>query len=130
MARNQSGFSHDLDDVTATAAEINGVCDVSAKTQAITAAGAITVDGSIDRVTLAGGAYAITLAAPSAAMRGRMLTIEYIGGDTDEVTLALTNVQGGSQATSAAFNADNETLILVGGLAKWNVIKEVGVTLS
>lgn len=99
-------------------------------TQAITAAAAVTVDGTINRVTLAGGAYAITLAAPSAAMRGKLLTIEYIEGDTDAVTLALTNVQGGSAATSALFNADNETLILVGGLAKWNVVKEVGVTLS
>lgn len=116
--------------ITATAAEINNAADISAQTQAITAAAAITVDGTIDRVTLAGGAYAITLAAPSAAMRGKMLTIEYIGGDTDAVTLALTNVQGQSSGTTATFNADNETLILVGGLAKWNVIKEVGVTMS
>lgn len=99
-------------------------------TQAIVAAGAVTVDGTINRATLAGGAYAITLAAPSAAMKGKLLTIEYIGGDTDAVTLALTNVQGQSSGTTATFNADNETLILVGGEAKWNVIKEVGVTMS
>lgn len=99
-------------------------------TQAITAAAAITVDGTINRVTLAGGAYAITLAAPSAAMRGKTLTIEYIGGDTDAVTLALTNVQGQSSGTTATFNADNETLVLVGGLAKWNVVAEVGVTFA
>lgn len=116
--------------ITATAAEINNAADDSLHTQAITAAAAVTVDGTINRATLAGGAYAITLAAPSAAMRGKLLTIEYIGGDTDAVTLALTDVQGQSSGTTATFNADNETLILVGGQAKWNVIKEVGVTMA
>jgi len=116
--------------ITATAAEINNAADDSAHTQAIVAADAITVDGTINRVTLSGGAYAFTLAAPSAAMKGKLLTIEYIGGDTDADTLALTNVQGGSAATTATFNADNETLILVGGEAKWNVLVEIGVTLS
>lgn len=116
--------------ITATAAEINNAADDSLHTQAITAATAVLVDGSINRATLTGGAYAITLAAPSAAMKGKILTIEYIGGDTDANTLALTNVQGGSAATTATWNADNETLILVGGEAKWNVLAEIGVTLS
>ncbi len=100
------------------------------RTQAITAAADVTVDGTIDRVTLSGGAYAIILAAPSAAMKGKLLTIEYVGGDTDAVTLALTNVQGQSSGTTATFNADNETLILVGGDDKWNVVGEVGVTFA
>lgn len=119
-----------LTGVTATAAELNNAADDSLHTQALVGAGAITVDGSINHVTLSGGAYAFTLAAPSAAMRGKLLTIEYIGGDTDADTLSLANVQGGSAATTASFNADNETLILVGGVAKWNVVKEIGVTLS
>lgn len=101
------------------------------QTQAITAAGAITVDGTINRVTVTNAVNgAITLAAPSAAMKGKLLTIEYIGAGTNATTLALTNVQGGSAATSASFNAAGETLILVGGESKWNVIKEVGVTLA
>lgn len=116
--------------ITATAAEINNAADVSLHTQAITAAAAVTVDGTINRATLAGGAYAITLAAPSAAMRGKLLTIEYIGGDTDAVTLDATNIQGNSVGTTYTFNADNETLILVGGQAKWNVVKEIGVTIA
>lgn len=99
--------------------------------QSLTGAAAIAVDGSVSVASIdSGGAYAITLAAPSAAMRGKTLVIEYSQGATDAVTLALTNVQGGSAATSASFNADNETLILVGGESKWNVIKEVGVTLT
>lgn len=119
-----------LDGVTATAAEINAFCDQSAGVQAITGAGAVTVDGTINRATLSGGAYAITLAAPDAAAVGKFLIIEYVGGDTDEVTLALTNVIGGSAATSAAFNADDEALLLYGLANKWLVVKEVGVTLT
>lgn len=101
------------------------------RTQAITAAGAVTVDGTVNRVTVTNAVNgAITLAAPSTAMKGKLLTIEYIGSGTNDTTLALTNVQGGSAATTATFNAANETLILVGGELKWNVLKEVGVTLS
>lgn len=101
------------------------------QTQAITAAGAVTVDGTVNRATLAGGAYAITLAAPSAAMRGKTLVIEYIGGDTDAVTLSVgSTIQGNSAGSTYTFNADNETLVLVGGQAKWNVVKEVGVTIA
>lgn len=117
--------------LTATDTEINNVCDNSARLQTITATGAVTVDGTIGVAVIAsGGAYAITLDAPSAAMRGRLLVIEYSQGGTDAVTLALTNVQGGSASTTATFNADNETLILVGGESKWNVVAEIGVTLS
>ena len=117
--------------ITATAAEINNAADDSLHTQAIVAAGAVTVDGTINRVTVTNAVNgAITLAAPSAAMKGKLLTIEYIGAGTNNTTLALTNVQGGSAATTATFNAANETLILVGGQLLWNVVKEVGVTLS
>lgn len=101
------------------------------KIQAISAPGPVTVDGSIDIVTVNDSVNgAITLAAPSNAMRGRILTIEYIGAGTNATTLALTNVQGGSAATTATFNAAGETLVLIGGASKWNVLKEVGVTLS
>lgn len=101
-------------------------------TQAITAAGtAVIVDGTINRVTLTNAINgAFTLAAPSAAMKGKMLIIEYIGAGTNNATLALTNVQGGSASTTATFNLLAETLILVGGDTKWNVIKEIGVTLT
>lgn len=100
-------------------------------TQAIVAPGAITVDGTVNRVTVTNAVNgAITLAAPAAGAIGKMLTIEFIGAGTNNTTLALTNVQGGSAATTATFNAANETLILVAGALKWNVIKEVGVTLA
>jgi hypothetical protein len=46
------------------------------------------------------------------------------------LTMALTEVQGGSAATTASFDAVGETLTLVAGTLKWNVIGESGVTLS
>ena len=119
-----------LDGLTATAAELNGMCDVSAYTQAITAAGAVTADGSKRYVTLAGGAYAITLAAPAATAYGKSLVITYVGGDTDAVTLANTNMVGGSAGSTYTFNADNETLVLTAILGKWLVVKEHGVTIA
>ncbi len=117
--------------VNATAAELNAFCDQSAGVQAITGAAAITADGTINRVTLTGGAYAFTLAVPGAAAVGKFLCIEYIGGDTDADTLSLANVTGGSAATTASFNADGEGLLLFGTALKWVVVKEFGgVTMS
>lgn len=128
MPQNTSGFTYHLDGVTATAAEINGVCDKNV--QALAAAGAITADGTVNRCTIAGGAYAATLAAPSGQAIGNFLCIEYIGGDTDAVTLANTNMVGGSAGTTYTFNADRETLLLFGLADKWLVVKESGVTIA
>lgn len=116
-------------DLTVTAAELNQL-DLSAKTQTITAAGAIDLDATHVKITgPASSTYAVTLAAPTTA--GIVKVIEMIGTtSTNAVTLALTNVAGGSAATSASFNAANETLVVVSGAGKWNVIGESGVTLS
>lgn len=120
-----------LDSLTATKVELQNECDISAQLQAITAAGAVTVDGTKRRVTLSGGAYAITLAVPSAAAIGAVLVIEYAGGDTDAVTLALTNVIGESGGTTATFNADGEGMVFIGTTLGWVVLKEFGgVTLA
>lgn len=120
-----------LDSLTATKAEIQNVADVSAQLQAVTEAGAITVDGTIRRAELSGGAYAITLAVPGAAAIGAILVIEYAGGDTDAVTLALTNVIGESGGTTATFNADGEGMVLIGTTLGWVVLAEFGgVTLA
>lgn len=114
----------------------NGIEDVAAgvvELQEITAAAAITLPSyRVKHVKITGpssSTYAVTLAAPSVA--GQVLIIEMVGTTaTNAVTLALTNVQGGSAASSASFNAANETLTLISGSAKWNVIAEAGVTLS
>lgn len=120
-----------MDGVTATTAEINIACDQSAGVQAISAAGAITATGAVHTVNLSGTAYAFTLAVPGAGALGKFLRIEMTGGGTDAKTLALTNVTGGTAATTASFNADGEGLLLFGGATKWVVVKEYGgVTLS
>jgi hypothetical protein len=81
----------------------------------------------IDNTT--SGAGAITLAAPDATMIGVVKIIE-MTVDNGDVTLALTNVQGGSAATTATFADVNDALVLIGGTNKWHVIGESGVVLS
>lgn len=122
-----------IDDINgATVAEIAQVADVSAFTQALAAAGAIGLTKRY--VTLTGPAsstYAVTLAAPTANEAGQVKVIRMIATTaTNAVTLALTNVSGGSAASSASFDAAGETLVLVAAGDKWIVLKELGVTLS
>ena len=114
-----------LDGVTSTTAELNDL-DVSARTQAIVAAGAIDLDAR--HVTLTTGAgYAVTLAAPTRA--GIVKVIQCLDG-TNNVTLLLTNVIGQSAGTTAIFNAADETFVLVSTSLKWCVIGEAAVTFS
>lgn len=100
--------------------------------QAITAAGAISLMADYVRITgPTSSTYAVTLAAPGPTDIGRVKTIEMVATtSTNAVTLALTNVEGGTAATSASFDAAGEKLVLVGGATKWCVIKQQGVTLS
>lgn len=117
-----------LTGVTATAAELNIAADASAQTETIDAGGTVS---AVKRITKIGGtgAGAVTLAAPNATMLGLVKIIE-MSAAAGAVTMALTNVDGGSAATSASFDAIGEVLILVAGVSKWHVIKEIGVTLS
>ena len=73
----------------------------------------------------------MTLAAPTSAEDGIVKASKMIARDgTNTVTLALTNVVGGSAATTATFDSAGETLILQAAGGKWVVIKEFGVTLT
>lgn len=98
--------------------------------QDITAAGAINLDARHVRITgPSSSTYAVTLAAPTEA--GIVKVIEMIATtSTNAVTLALTNVIGGSAATTATFNAADEVLTLVSANDKWVVLNETGVTLA
>lgn len=126
---NNGTFSLNGVVVNATAAELND-SDLSARTQDITAAAAIDLDAKFVKIVgPASSTYAVTLGVPTRA--GIVKVIEMISTTgTNAVTLALTNVVGGSMATSASFDAAGETLIVVSRNAKWVVIKEVGVTLT
>ena len=114
--------------VSATAAELNIAADVSAQTEAVVAAGALSVTKRISTLAVVSGG-AVTLAAPSASMLGHVKVIEMTTDDGD-VTLALTNVVGGSAGTTATFSAVNQALVLVSGTNKWHVVAESGVVLS
>jgi len=114
--------------IGSTQAELDLQCDVSAQTETIAAAGAVSVVKRLSNVTLV-GAGAITLAAPSATMLG-MVKIIQMTVDNGDVTLALTNVQGQSSGTTATFNDVGDTLVLVGGASKWTVIGEAGISLA
>lgn len=94
--------------------------------ETVVGAGAVSVTKEHTSLALV-GAGAVTLAAPSKPGLVKAITMTADNGD---VTLALTNVQGGSAATTCTFNDVNDTLVLVAGANKWNVIKEVGVTMS
>lgn len=98
--------------------------------QAIDAAAAINLDANHVKITgPATSTYAITLGVPRRG--GQVLVIEMVGTTgTNAVTLALTNVVGGSAATTATFNAAGEILTLVSAGSKWVVLDELGVTLA
>lgn len=106
--------------------------DPSGTEQVITAAGAINPRAT--RVQITGPAestYAVTLAAPEADTVGHVMVIRMAATTaTNAVTLALTNITGGSGVDSASFDAAGEELLLIAGVAKWFVIGEAGVTLS
>jgi len=95
--------------------------------QAVTVATAINLDARYVGISSAGGGYAITLAAPT--LPGITKVME-MTADNGDVTMALTNVEGGSAATTCTWNSVGDTLILMSRSSKWIVIKEQGVALT
>ncbi len=128
-AKLSIGASGSEVEVTATPAELN-LLDISAHTETIDSGDAVSITKRVTKIdNTVSGAGAITLAAPNATMLGQVKVIEMTvdGGD---VTLALTNVDGGTATTTATFANVGEALTLVGGVSKWHVLGEAGVTLS
>ena len=113
---------------SATATEIERFNDVSAYVETVVGAGALSVSKKVSNLALV-GAGAVTLAVPDGTMLGQVKVIE-MTVDNGDVTLALTNVQGGTAATTATFDAVGEKLVLIAAADKWVVLKEQGVTLS
>lgn len=114
--------------LTATPTELNQLNDASTYQETIAAAGALSVTKVVSKLALS-GAGAVTLAVPDASMLGQQKMIE-MTVDNGDVTLALTNIEGGTAATTATFSAVGQKLILLGGVSKWTVIKEMGVVLT
>lgn len=98
-----------------------------ADSETILVAGAISLLTRVTKLSAASGAYAVTLAAPTTPGMVKVIDMTVAG---NAITLALTNVQGGTAATSASFDAVNECLVLVSGAGKWMVVGQAGVTLS
>jgi hypothetical protein len=99
-------------------------------TQSIT--GAIAVNANCNYINLssnASGTYAITLEAPT--VPNLEIVIEMINFTTAKtVTMALTNVIGGTASTTCTWNGTNQALILKSLATKWCVYKQQGVTLT
>jgi hypothetical protein len=114
--------------LTATAAELNQLNDVSVYQESVVAAGAMSVTKVYTGLAVVGGG-AVTLAAPSATMLGQQKLIEMTTDDGD-VTFALTNVVGQSSGTTATFNSAGDALVLLAAFDKWIVLKELGIALA
>lgn len=114
--------------LAATSTEINSRVDDSAMVETIAAAGALSTTAAVSLLATAAGG-AVTLAVPT---KPAMIKIIKMTADNGDVTLALTNVVGGSQAATATFSAVGQTLVLVSDVAsgKWVVLKEQGVVLT
>jgi hypothetical protein len=121
--------TQDASSVVVTGGTVLGAT-LSGAVQSITEAGAISLNANHVKITgPAESTYAVTLAAPTRG--GQTMVIEMISTtSTNSVTLALTNVIGGSAATTATFDAAAETLTLISNSTKWIVLDEIGVTLA
>jgi hypothetical protein len=96
--------------------------------QTISAANTINVSAKHVSLQETVGNYAVVLPAPTVSNVD--LVIEMTARAAGNVTIALTNVVGGTAGTTATFDDVGETLILKSNNTKWVVVKEFGVTLS
>ena len=111
-----------------TVAVTGSVTSTTTASDALTAAGAINVLTPYTTLVTTGEGYAVTLAAPSRA--GLVKVIEMITDGGFDVTLAMTNMVGGSASTTVTFNDAGDQLVLVSAASKWIVLKERGVTVA
>jgi hypothetical protein len=118
-----------LTGLTATVGEVNQLNDVSAYQESVTVAGAVSITKVYSGLAIVAGG-AVTLAAPDATMLGQQKTIERTIVAGTPITLALTNVVGGTAATTATFTNQGEALILIAAASKWIIVKEFGVVLT
>lgn len=95
--------------------------------QVLVGAGAINLDATYVALDSTDGGFAVTLDPPTVAGSWKFIEMTADGGN---VTLALTNVVGGSASTTCTWNDVRDTLTLVSLDDKWRVIDEGGVTLT
>lgn len=101
----------------------------TANYQDITSAQPVSLDAKYITLSTTGSAYAITLDPPTIA--GYDKTIEMtIYDSSHSITLALTNVIGGTAGTTCTWNGTNQVLVLRSLKNKWLILKQQGVTLT
>lgn len=90
----------------------------------------IKLDAEVVNLIATSASYAITLSPPTLAGKFKIIQMTQ-RTNPQTVTMSLSNVIGGSGATTATWDAVNETLVLLSiNNSKWLVIKEHGVTLT
>ena len=115
-------------ELTATVDELNTL-NISASTEEITEAGAITLNKSLVKLNTTTGSFTITLDSPNAPQHGKTMIIQ-MTNDTNNVQLTPTNIIGLSEINNPTFSNINDTLVLLGIEGKWLVIKEYGITFT
>lgn len=95
--------------------------------QTITSARAVDESAQYVAIDSTSGAFAITLAAPNVPNVTKVMEMTADGGD---VTMALTNVIGGSAGTTCTWNDVRDILVLKSASDKWVVLNEIGVSLT
>jgi hypothetical protein len=105
---------------------------VGGQTQVVGTAASMTPGVNVVQLQIpAAGSYAFTLPAPTIDDISKILMIEAVTDPgTGNVTVALTNVDGGTASTTATFNNVGDKLVLMGGTSKWTVLKQLGVVLT
>lgn len=109
--------------------DVERVDEVYLQTETIGEGDVVSATKQYTNIDSTSGAGSITLAAPDELDYGMVKTIE-MTGDGGDIALALTNVVGGSAATTATFSAVGQALVLLAITGKWLVLKEYGVVLA
>lgn len=97
--------------------------------QTITAASPINLDARFVRLQSSGSGYAVTLAAPT--IPGVYKVIQKTSANTDNITLAMTNLIGQPSGTTLTWNSQNDIVVLVScDNSKWYIVSYNGVTFT
>lgn len=97
--------------------------------QTITAASPINLDARFVRLQSSGSGYAVTLAAPT--IPGVYKVIQKTSSNTDNITLAMTNLIGQPSGTTLTWNSQNDIVVLVScDNNKWYIVSYNGVTFT
>lgn len=97
--------------------------------QTISEASPINLDSRFVRLQSSGSGYAVTLDAPT--IPGVYKTIQKTSNNSDNITLALTNIIGQPSGSTLTWNSQNDIVVLVScDNSKWYIVSYNGVTFT